>query len=35
MESLLEHWHDFYLLLGTAAAALVAPPFVAASVGGI
>jgi len=30
---LLEHWHDFYLLVGTAAAALVALLFVAASVG--
>src|SRR5262249_26983730 len=29
----LEHWHEFYLLLGTAAAALVALLFVAASVG--
>ena len=29
----LEHWHEFYLLLGTAAAALVALQFVAASVG--
>jgi hypothetical protein len=28
-----EHWHEFYLLLGTAAAALVALQFVAASVG--
>jgi hypothetical protein len=31
--SLLEHWHEFYLLIGTAAAALVALLFVAASVG--
>src|SRR5262245_46401483 len=30
---LLEHWHEFYLLIGTAAAALVALLFVAASVG--
>jgi hypothetical protein len=29
----LEHWHEFYLLLGTAAAALVALLFVAVSVG--
>jgi hypothetical protein len=29
----LEHWHEFYVLLGTAAAALVALQFVAASVG--
>ena len=29
----LEHWHEFYILLGTAAAALVALQFVAASVG--
>jgi hypothetical protein len=29
----LEHWHEFYLLLGTAAAALVALQFVAASIG--
>src|SRR4051812_35901763 len=29
----LEHWHEFYLLLGTAAAALVALLFVAASIG--
>jgi hypothetical protein len=29
----LEHWHEFYILLGTAAAALVALLFVAASVG--
>lgn len=28
-----EHWHEFYLLLGTAAAALVALLFVAASIG--
>src|SRR5258708_28390164 len=30
---LLEHWHEFYLLIGTAAAALVALLFVAASIG--
>src|SRR5215470_16980635 len=30
---LLAHWHEFYLLIGTAAAALVALLFVAASVG--
>ena len=30
---ILEHWHEFYLLIGTAAAALVALLFVAASVG--
>jgi len=30
---LLEHWHEFYVLLGTAAAALVALLFVAATVG--
>jgi len=30
---LLEHWHEFYLLVGTAAAALVALLFVAASIG--
>jgi hypothetical protein len=29
---MLEHWHEFYLLLGTAAAALVALLFVAVSV---
>jgi hypothetical protein len=29
----LEHWHEFYVLLGTAAAALVALQFVAASLG--
>jgi hypothetical protein len=29
----LEHWHEFYVLLGTAAAAVVALLFVAASVG--
>ena len=29
----LEHWHEFYLLLGTAAAALVALLFVAISLG--
>jgi hypothetical protein len=29
----LQHWHEFYVLLGTAAAALVALQFVAASVG--
>jgi hypothetical protein len=30
---MLEGWHDFYILLGTAAAALVALLFVAASIG--
>jgi len=30
---LLEHWKEFYLLIGTAAAALVALLFVAASIG--
>ena len=30
---MLEEWHDFYILLGTAAAALVALLFVAASIG--
>jgi hypothetical protein len=30
---MLEHWHDFYVLVGTAAAALVALLFVAASIG--
>jgi hypothetical protein len=30
---MLEDWHDFYILLGTAAAALVALLFVAASIG--
>src|ERR1044072_5159764 len=30
---LLEHWHEFYLLIATAAAALVALLFVAASIG--
>ena len=30
---LLEHWKEFYLLVGTAAAALVALLFVAASIG--
>jgi len=30
---LLAHWHEFYLLIGTAAAALVALLFVAASIG--
>jgi hypothetical protein len=30
---MLEDWHDFYVLLGTAAAALVALLFVAASIG--
>lgn len=30
---LLQHWHEFYLLVGTAAAALVALLFVAASIG--
>src|SRR6185437_1835408 len=29
----LEHWHEFYVLLGTAAATLVALQFVAASLG--
>ena len=29
----LEHWHDFYVLVGTAAATLVALLFVAASIG--
>jgi hypothetical protein len=29
----LEHWREFYLLVGTAAAALVALLFVAASIG--
>jgi hypothetical protein len=29
----LQHWHEFYMLLGTGAAALVALQFVAASVG--
>ena len=29
---MLEHWHEFYILLGTAAAALVALLFVAASI---
>jgi len=29
---LLEHWKEFYLLIGTAAAALVALLFVAASI---
>jgi hypothetical protein len=29
----LEHWHEFYVLLGTGAAALVALQFVAASLG--
>jgi hypothetical protein len=29
----LEHWHEFYLLVGTAAAAMVALLFVAASIG--
>jgi len=33
VDSALEHWHDFYVLLGTAAAALVALLFVAAAVG--
>src|SRR5881397_499865 len=31
--SMLEKWHDFYLLVGTAAATLVALLFVAASIG--
>src|SRR3954471_9986032 len=31
--AMLEHWHEFYLLIGTAAAALVALLFVATSVG--
>ena len=30
---MLEGWHDFYILLGTAAAALVVLLFVAASIG--
>ena len=30
---LLEHWHEFYTLVGTAAAALLALLFVAASLG--
>jgi hypothetical protein len=30
---MLEHWHDFYLLVGTAAAALLALLFVAVSIG--
>jgi hypothetical protein len=30
---LLDHWHEFYLLLGTAAAALIALLFVAVSIG--
>ena len=30
---LLEHWHEFYVLVGTAAAALVALLFVATSIG--
>lgn len=30
---MLEHWHEFYLLLGTAAGTLVALLFVAASIG--
>jgi hypothetical protein len=29
----LDHWHEFYLLLGTAAAALIALLFVAVSIG--
>lgn len=33
VETPLEHWHEFYLLLGTAAAALIALMFVAASIG--
>src|SRR3954464_2092860 len=31
--NLLQHWHEFYLLVGTGAAALVALLFVAASIG--
>src|SRR5215469_15557764 len=30
---MLEHWHDFYLLVGTAASALLALLFVAVSIG--
>jgi hypothetical protein len=30
---MLDHWHEFYILLGTAAAALLALLFVAASIG--
>ena len=30
---MLEHWHDFYMLVGTAAAALLALLFVAVSLG--
>ena len=30
---MLDHWHEFYTLLGTAAAALLALLFVAASIG--
>src|SRR6516162_9947360 len=30
---MLDHWHEFYALLGTAAAALLALLFVAASIG--
>ena len=33
LASMLEHWHEFYLLVGTAAATLVALLFVAASIG--
>jgi hypothetical protein len=33
MAAELEHWHDFYLLLGTAGATLVALLFVAVSLG--
>jgi hypothetical protein len=29
----LEHWHEFYLLVGTAASAFIALLFVAASIG--
>jgi hypothetical protein len=32
-ERMLEHWHDFYLLVGTAASALLALLFVAVSIG--
>jgi hypothetical protein len=32
-QEILKHWHEFYLLTGTAAAALVALLFVAASIG--
>jgi hypothetical protein len=30
---MLDHWHDFYILIGTASAALVALLFVAVSIG--